>query len=302
MSEVERKNLVRNLEMKAYEMRKVMVEMLRDAKTSGHYGGGLSVMDILAVLYFGGVMKVDPATPKWEDRDRLVLSKGHTCCALCPILAEKGFFPYDLLPTFNKLDSPFGMHPDMNKIEGCDMSTGSLGHGTPVALGMALAGKYQKRDYRVYVILGDSELGEGSTWEAFQLASHFKVDNLCATIDRNKYSCDGPTEGDGTTFEDWGGIVGTLCLEPIDKKLEEFGWHVIKCDGHNIAQLLDAYEEAARVKGKPTMIIADTVKGKGVSFIEDKAEWHIGEFSPEQNKKAIEELSSKLKELEQSPA
>lgn len=302
MSELKSKDLVLELEKKATELRKIMVEMLRDAETSGHYGGGLSVMDILTVLYFGGVMRVDPANPDWENRDRLVLSKGHTACALCPVLAEKGFFSHDLLRTFNKLDSPFGMHPDMNKILGCDMSTGSLGHGAPAAVGMALAGKYQKKDYHVYVILGDSELGEGSTWEAFQLASHFNVDNLCATIDRNKFSCDGPTEGDGTTLEEWGGIVGTLSLEPIDKKLEAFGWRVIECDGHDIVQLLDAYKEATRTKGKPTVIIAHTTKGKGVSFIEDKAEWHIGEFSSEQSKMAIDELTSKLKELEQISA
>lgn len=198
MSEAKTKDPVLELEKKATKLRKMMVEMLRDAETSGHYGGGLSVMDILTVLYFGGVMRIDPTNPDWEDRDRLVLSKGHAACALCPVLAEKGFFSHDLLATFNKLDSPFGMHPDMNKILGCDMSTGSLGQGTPAAVGIALAGKYRKKDYRVYAVIGDSELGEGSTWEAFQIASHFKVDNLCVTIDRNKFSCDGPTEGDGT--------------------------------------------------------------------------------------------------------
>ena len=162
---------------------------------------------------------------------------------------------------------------------------------------MEIAAKHLGKDARIYVILGDSELGEGSTWEAFQLASHFHTDNLCATIDRNKFSCDGPTEGDGRTLEEWGGIQGTLCLEPIDKKLQAFGWHVITCDGHSIEELLDAYEEAAKTRGKPTMIIAHTVKGKGISFIEEKPEWHIGEFTPEQSEQALNELGSVLKTL-----
>jgi len=284
----------KKLEKKATQLRIMMVEMLRDAETSGHYGGGMSVMDILAVLYFS-VMNLDPANPQWEDRDRFVLGKGHACCALCPVLAERGFFPQDLLRTFNKLDSPFGMHPDMNKIVGCDMSTGSLGHGTSLAVGMAAAGKYLEKNYRVYVVLGDGELGEGSTWEGFQIASHFKLDNLCATIDRNKYSCDGHTEGSGRTFEEWGGLIGTLSLEPIREKLTAFGWHAIECDGHDITQLLDAYDEAARTKGKPTVVIADTIKGKGISFIEDKGEWHIGVFTPEQTRMALHELTANLK-------
>lgn len=293
------KNLSLELKKKAAKLRLMMVEMLRDSEASGHYGGGMSVMDILTVLYFK-VMKIDSANPRWEDRDRLVLSKGHACCALCPVLAERGFFPLDILPTFNKLDSPFGMHPDMNKIKGCDMSTGSLGHGGPVAVGMALAGKYLKKNYRVYVILGDGEIAEGSLWESFAIASHFKIDSLCAIIDRNKYSCDGKTEGSGTIGGY--GIEGTLTLEPLDKKMEAFGWHVIKCDGHSVTQLLSAFEEAAKTKGKPTVIIADTIKGKGISFVEDKGEWHYGGFNPEQTKMAVDELTSKLDVLKQKSA
>ncbi len=290
-------DLVRELEKKALELRLMMVKMLRDSGASGHYGGGMSIMDILTVLYFGGVLRVDPANPDWEDRDRFVLSKGHACVAFCPVLAEKGFFSHELLTTFNKLDSPFGMHPDMNKIIGCDMSTGSLGHGAPVALGMALAGRYLKKDFRVYGALGDGEIAEGSNWESFAIAAHFKVDNLCFIVDRNGFSCDGLTEGPGVVRKGEGyGINGTLSLEPLDKKLEAFGCHVIKCDGHDIARLLDAYDEAASIKGKPTVIIADTIKGKGISFIENKAEWHYGGFDAELTAKAIDELTSKLEE------
>ena len=297
MSEENRKKLALELEKKAYQLRIMELEMMRDSDASGHYGGSMSVMDILTALYFS-IMRVDPSNEHWEDRDRFVLSKGHACNALCPVLAERGFFGCEILPTFNKLDSPFGMHPDMNKIPGCDASTGSLGHGSPIAVGMAYAGKHLKKDYRVYVVLSDGELAEGSTWEAIEIASHFRLDNLCATIDRNKYSLDGPTEGPGTVAAD-GRIIGTMTLEPIGRKLTDFGWHVIKCDGHDFVQLLDAYEEAATIKGKPTMIIADTIKGKGISFIEDKYEWHYGQFTPEQYKTAIDELASQLKQLKQ---
>lgn len=295
MTERSGDNLVRELQRKATGLRITMLEMLRDSGAGGHYGGGMSVMEVLTVLY-SKVMRIDPANPKWEDRDRFVLSKGHACCALCPVLAEEGFFSRDLLSTFNKLDSPFGMHPDMNKILGCDMSTGSLGHGASVAVGMALAARYLRKDHRVYVVLSDGETAEGSTTEAFMIASHFSLDNLCATIDRNKFSNDGRTEGPGTV--EGYGVEGTLSLEPLDQKLIAYGWHVIKCDGHDVAQLLNAYEEAANTKGKPSVIIADTVKGKGISFIEGKGEWHYGKFEPEQTEMALKELAGKLRALQ----
>lgn len=295
MVERDSMKLVHELKLKATQLRIMMVEMLRDSGAGAHYGGGMSVMDILTVLYFH-VMRIDPANPNWEDRDRLVLSKGHACCALCPVLAERGFFSRDLLPTFNKLDS-FGTHPDMNKIVGCDMSTGSLGHGGPIAVGMALGGRYLKKDFRVHVVLSDGEIAEGSNLESFLIASHFKLDNLCGTIDRNKFSADGRTEGPHI-FGKYG-IEGTLSLEPLDKKMEAFGWHVIKCDGHDIVALLDAYEEASKTKGKPTVIIADTIKGKGISFIEDKGTWHFGKFDPEKTSMALDELKARLKALQQ---
>ena len=290
-----KENLVKELEKKAIKLRLMMVEMLRDSGTSGHYGGSLSVVDILTVLYFGDVLRVDPKNHRWEDRDRFVLSKGHACAALCPLLAEKGFFSRDLLTTFNKLDSPFGMHPDMNKIKGCDMSTGSLGHGATIALGMAMSARYLKKDFRVYSVIGDGELAEGSNWETFAIASHFKLDNLCLIIDRNKFSLDGLTEGSGCLDAEYG-ICGTLSLEPIDKKLEAFGWYVVKCDGHNAMELLDAFEEAKNTKGKPTLIIAETIKGKGISFCENEGKWHYGGLNEEYTSKAITELKSKLAE------
>ncbi len=296
MSENNRHKLGLELKKKAYKLRITELEMMRDAETSGHYGGSMSVMDILTVLYFG-VMRLDPANPDWEDRDRFVLSKGHTCNALATVLADKGFISGEILATFNKLDSPLGQHPDRNKIRGCDASTGSLGHGAALAVGMAMAGRVLKKDYRVYTVLSDGEMAEGSTWEAIEIASHFKVDNVCGTIDRNGLSLDGPTEGPGVLGER--GFEGTMTLEPLGKKLALFGWHVIECDGHDFSQLLGAYEEAAKTKGKPTMIVANTVKGKGVSFIEDRYEWHYGQFSAEQYELAIGELAAVVKKLEQ---
>jgi len=295
MSDQDQKKKALQLEKQAYELRKAELEMMRDAGAGGHYGGSMSVMDILTVLYFH-VMRVDPSNENWEDRDRFVLSKGHSCNALCAVLGARGFFSCEILPSFNKLDSPLGMHPDANKICGCDASTGSLGHGAPIAAGMALAAKHLKKDYRVYVVMSDGEIAEGSTWEAIEAASHFKLDNLCATIDRNGLSLDGPTEGPGV-FED-GAIQGTMSLEPLKAKFEDFGWHVVECDGHDFIQLMDAYHEAAKTKGKPTMIIADTVKGKGIPFIEDRFDWHYGQFSADQYEQAINDLSATAKKIE----
>jgi transketolase len=282
---------VRDLERRATHLRLQMVKMLRDAGSGGHYGGGLSVMDILTVLYFHA-LRIDPARPCWEDRDRLVLSKGHACCALCPVLAERGFFGRELLPTFNKLDSPFGMHPDMHKIAGCDMSTGSLGHGAPVAVGMALAARYLGKGFRVYLVLSDGEMAEGSTWEALAIASHFGLDNLCATIDRNGFSNDGCTEGPGRV--QGYGVEGTLCLEPLVEKVRAFGWETLGCDGHDVGQLIDRYRHAETVKGRPVAIIADTVKGKGISFLENQGQWHYGALKEEETVRAIGELEERL--------
>jgi transketolase len=247
------------LSVLAGQMRHEIVEMLATAG-GGHFGGSLSVVEILVTLY-GAVMRLDPTNPDWPDRDRLILSKGHACAALCPVLAHYGFLDAALLPTFNKLDSPLGMHPDMHKIPGCDMSTGSLGHGLAVGVGMALAGRADKRDYRVYVVLGDGECNEGTVWEAAMAASHFKLDNLIAIVDRNHVSLDGTTED-------------IMSLEPFAERWRSFGWEVIELDGHDFQQIYQAIQQAQSVRSRPTVLIADTVKGKGVSFMEGKHEYH----------------------------
>ena len=265
------------LELKktAHFTRQQIVKILGEAG-GGHYGGSLSVVEILVALYFH-ILKVDPQNPLWPERDRLVLSKGHACAALCPVLAERGFFPRELLSTFNKLDSPFGMHPDMQKIPGCDMSTGSLGHGLPVGVGMALAGKIDRKSFRVFAVLGDGEVDEGSVWEAAMSAAHYNLDNLIAIVDRNGVSLDGPTKE-------------IMSLEPLDEKWEKFGWHVKNIDGHNIKEIIRSVESVQ--KGKPNVILARTVKGKGVSFMEGQYLWHSRVATPEEEAQALKELES----------
>lgn len=232
-----------------------------------HLGGGLSAMDIMTALYFN-VMNIDPANPDKKDRDRFILSAGHKAVGYVPVLADAGFFSKDLLKTFNKLDSPFGMHPDMHKIPGCEASTGSLGHGLPIAVGMALALRMDDIPSRLFVLLGDGELHEGTNWEAAMGAAHHKLDKLTAIIDYNKCSMDGP-------------INTVMSLEPLDKKWESFGWNVIRIDGHNMEEILAAFAKADTQAG-PTMIIADTIKGKGMPFAEGDYQWHYGCPSDEQ--------------------
>ena len=228
--------------------------------SSGHPGGSLSIADIITYLYFEE-LRVDPKNPKWEDRDRFVLSKGHTCPALYAALAEKGFFPKEDLKTFRHIDSYLQGHPDLKHTPGLDMSSGSLGQGISAACGMALAGKLQNKDYRVYSILGDGESEEGQVWEAAMFASHYHLDNLCALLDWNGLQIDGA-------------VADVMNPTPLDKKFEAFGWHVICVDGHDFEQLEAAYAEAKTVKGQPTLILAKTTKGKGVSFMENQVGWH----------------------------
>jgi len=270
------KELISSLKEKARLIRKYIVKMLVEAG-GGHFGGSLSSVEILVSLYFH-ILKIDPKNPRWEDRDRFVLSKGHACAALCPVLAERGFFSPELLLSFNKLDSPFGMHPDMHKIPGCDMSTGSLGHGLPVGLGMALAAKIDKKNYRVFVLLGDGELQEGSVWEAAMAARHYKLDNLTVIVDRNRIELDGPTEE----------IMG---LEPLSEKWQSFGWKVKEIDGHNIKEIVETLKDLPFEVDKPSVVIAHTVKGKGVSFVENTHDWHYAKMSEEQAQEALIELS-----------
>ena len=264
-----------NLQNKALNIRKNILEMIFTA-SSGHPGGALSCADLLTALYFSE-MKVDINNPKDENRDRLVLSKGHASAGLYATLAEKGFIKKEELSGFRNINSRLQGHPDMNKIPGVDMSTGSLGQGLSVANGMALAGKLDKKDYRVYCIMGDGEIEEGQIWEAAMTASHHKLDNLCAIVDNNNLQIDGK-------------VTEVMNPTPIDEKFKSFGFHVININGHDIDEILKAFEEARNTKGKPMAIIAKTIKGKGISFMENQAGWHGKALSKEEYEMAIQEL------------
>ena len=251
---------------------------------SWHPGGSLSVADVLTLLYFE-VMNIDPKNPKMEDRDRLVLSKGHTAPALYGVLAERGFFPVENVYTLRKIDSIMQGHPDMKNIPGVDMSTGSLGQGVSAAGGMALSAKLDGKDFRVYAILGDGELEEGQVWEQAMFASHYHLDNMTIFVDFNGLQIDGD-------------VTEVMNPTPIDKKFEAFGWNVIVCSAHDFDELYDAIEKAKACKGKPTAIIMKSVKGKNVSFMENRAEWHGSAPNEEQFNQAIAELDAKIAELE----
>lgn len=253
---------------------------------SGHPGGSLSIADVLTYLYCE-VMNVDPKNPKMPSRDRFVLSKGHTCPALYSILAYKGFFPEADLSTFRKTDSYLQGHPDMNKVPGIDMSTGSLGQGISAAGGMALAAKIDGKDYRVYSILGDGELEEGQVWEQAMFAAHYKLDNLTVFIDNNGLQIDG-------------NISDVMNPNPIDKKFESFGWHVVLADAHDFNSLESAVNEAKATNGQPTAIIMKSVKGKNVSFMENNAAWHGSAPNEEQYNQAMAELDKIISDLEAS--
>ena len=247
------------LEKMANEIRKDIVTAVHSAK-SGHPGGSLSSADIFTYLYFEE-MNVDPANPKWEDRDRFVLSKGHVAPGLYSTLAEKGYFPKEDLKTLRHTGSYLQGHPDMKHIPGIDMSSGSLGQGVSAAVGMAAAGKYDKKDYRVYTLTGDGEIQDVQIWEAAMWAGHRKLDNLVVIVDNNNLQIDGSVEDVCSPY-------------PIDKKFEAFNFHVINIDGNDFDQIRAAFKEARETKGMPTAIIAKTVKGKGVSFMENAAGWH----------------------------
>ena len=252
-----------------------IIESLYNA-ACGHPGGSLSIADIITYLYFEE-MNIDPKNPKAEGRDRFVLSKGHTAPALYSVLAERGYFDKEELGTLRKTDSRLQGHPDMKGIPGVDMSSGSLGLGISAACGMALSAKAYGNDYRVYTIVGDGESEEGQVWEAAMFAAHYKLDNLVAVVDWNGLQIDGP-------------VTEVMNPTPHDEKFRAFGWHVITIDGHNFAEIEAAFEEAKTVKGKPTVIIARSVKGKGVSYMENKCEWHGQAPKEEQYKIAISEL------------
>lgn len=257
------------------QIRKDIVEMLTES-ASGHPGGSLSATDILTTLFFNE-LNINPKNPKDENRDRFVLSKGHAAPALYSALARRGFFDPKELTTLRKIGSRLQGHPNMNDLPGIDMSTGSLGQGASAAVGMALAGKIDKKDYRVYGVLGDGELEEGQIWEATMAAAHYKLDNLTFFIDFNGLQIDG-------------NITEVMNPSPIDKKFEAFGWNVIIIDGHNYDEILSAIEKAKNHKGQPTAIVCKTVKGKGVSFMENQACWHGAAPNQEQCGIALMEI------------
>lgn len=252
-----------------------IVSMLTESR-SGHPGGSLSAADILTTLFFKE-MNISPENPKDENRDRFVLSKGHAAPVLYSVLARRGYFPVEELNTLRKFGSRLQGHPSMKCLPGIDMSTGSLGQGISVAVGMALAGKLDKKSYRVFSLLGDGELEEGQVWEAVMSAAHYKLDNLTAFVDFNGLQIDGD-------------ITKVMNPSPIDKKFEAFGWNVLVIDGHNMEEIINAIEEARNYKGKPTVIVCKTIKGKGVSFMENEASWHGTAPSKEQCEQALAEI------------
>ena len=271
------------LAIKANEARILGLTMVHDA-ASGHPGGSMSCLDLVTALYFN-VMHVDTQNPQDPDRDRFVMSKGHCSPALYPVLALRGFFPVDELHMFRRIDGHMSGHVEMHHVRGVDMSTGSLGQGVSAAVGMALGGKLNHKDYRVYAVMGDGELDEGQGWEAFMSAAKYKLDNLCVIVDVNGLQIDGATKD-------------VMPLEPLDQKFAAFGFHVITINGHDFDQILSAYQQAAATKGQPTVILAKTVKGKGISFMENNAGWHGKAPNDEQLAQAVSELKAKIKELE----
>ncbi len=269
---------IAQMEALARRLRRHIISMIGRAG-SGHPGGSLSAVEIISTLYFR-VMRHNPQQPDWPDRDRFILSKGHAAPVLYATLAESGYFPVEELSTLRQLDSRLQGHTDRTLTPGVEMSAGSLGQGLSFALGIALAGRLNSQQYRVYALLGDGECDEGQVWEAAMASAHFKVDNLVAIADRNEQQIDGWTRD----------VMG---LEPFNQKWQSFGWHVIEVDGHSFAQLIEAFDRAKLVKGQPTVVIAHTIKGKGVSFMENNPDFHGRAPSPAQVEVALKELEDK---------
>ena len=266
---------VKELEKIAKQIRRGIIEEVYNGK-SGHPGGALSCTDILTVLYFNQ-MNINPKEPKASNRDRFVLSKGHASPALYSTLANRGYFSVEELKTFRSMESNLQGHPDMNKVPGVDMTSGSLGQGVSVANGMALMSKLNSDGLRIYCLVGDGEIQEGQIWEAAMSSSHYKLDNLCLIVDNNNLQIDGEVDKVKNIY-------------PVDEKFMSFGFNVIKIDGHNIAEIIEAFENAKKVKEKPTVIIANTIKGKGVSFMENQVGWHGKAPNEEEYKQALKEL------------
>lgn len=275
----------KELARKAAKARLLAIDAVYTA-ASGHPGGSLSCIDALTALYFNE-MNIDPTNPAWEDRDRFVLSKGHCTPALYAVLAVRGFFPETDLKLFRSIKGHYSGHPDMCNVKGVDMSTGSLGQGLSTAVGMALAAKLKNKDYRTYAVCGDGELEEGQIWEALMAGAKWKLDNLCLFVDVNGLQIDGRT-------------ADVMPTEPLDKKFEAFGWNHIMIDGHNFDEILAALQKAKETKGAPTAILMKTVKGKGVSFMENQAGWHGKAPNAEQYAQAVSELEAEIKRLEEN--
>ena len=273
----------KQLQITACKVRMGVIESTYGAK-AGHPGGSLSAAEVYTYLYFKE-LNIDPKNPKWEGRDRFVLSKGHTTPGLYSVLAQRGFFPVEDLPTFRHIDSYLQGHPNMNMVPGVDMSTGSLGQGISVATGMALAAKHTGKTNRVYALLGDGEIQEGQVWEACMAAAHYKLDNLCIVVDNNGLQIDG-------------NIADVMSPYPIVDKLEAFGFAVKAVDGHNFDELEAAFAQARETKGKPFAIVMKTVKGKGVSYMENQAGWHGKAPNDAEYEQAMTELKAQLAELE----
>ncbi|MBM7570581.1 transketolase [Aquibacillus albus] len=270
------------LKRKAAQIRKDLIKMIYEAGT-GHTGSSLSNTDILTALYYG-VMNVDPKNPNWEDRDRYVQSKGHAVESYWAVLADKGFFPKDELSTFSQFNSRLIGHPN-NKVPGVEMNTGALGHGLSISVGMALAAKMDNKAYRVYTLMGDGEQAEGSVWEAAMSASQYKLDNLIGIIDRNRLQITGSTSD-------------VMSNEPLDEKWRSFGWEVVEVDGNDVVELVNTFKKAPYASGKPTLVLANTVKGKGVSLAENVAGWHHKVPSQEEYEQAMGELTKQLEVLQ----
>lgn len=277
--------LKRDLQTKAVQVRKIILQAVKKAG-AGHVGGPMSMVEIALAMYFK-ILRIDPKNPQWPDRDRYILSKGHSCIALYTVLALRGFFPLEEVFTYDAVDSRMQGHPDMSKTPGIDMSSGSLGTGASPPLGMALAARRLGKDFHTWVHLGDGEVQEGQVWEMAFIASQYQVDNLTAIVDYNKVQQFGfPKDGNIRRR--------TNPLVQLPEKWRAFGWHVLECDGHDFDSLIPACEEAKRVKGRPTCIIAHTIKGKGVSFMEGDYNWHAKVPNDEELAKALAELDAAL--------
>lgn len=263
------------LERVSLEVRRHIIKMITQAQ-GGHLGGSLSCVELLVALYFE-VMEVDPLNPKWEERDRFVLSKGHASAALYAVLAERGFLPKEELLTYGRIGSRLQSHVDMSRIPGIDMSSGSPGQGLSIGAGMALGAKLDAKSYRTYVVLGDGEVQEGQVWETTMFAASKRLDNLTAILDYNKFQLSDA-------------LSEIVPVEPVLAKFQSFGWNVIEIDGHEMSQIIGSLRRAAMAKGRPTLVIAHTVKGKSISFMENRAVWHAASLTPEECERALAEL------------